>query len=415
MPGLGTVDLTDADLFRRNAFWPVLAWLRAHDPVHRHPEPDGDGFWVLSRYQDIVGVYANHDVFSSRFGMRLDSNPAAVEAVSQQMLIVTDPPHHTHLKRVLSKAFGPVELPRIEVLVRDVVHDAIRDAVHAAAQHEVIDFIDLAKRIPNQVVCSLMGIPRHDWEWIGAMTTEAFDSADPDERSAAHSEVFLYFADLLHQRRGGDGDDFVSRLARDRVRADEPPGERELSDEEIIFNCNGVLAGANETTRYAAAGGLLALMERPEQWDLLRAGGAAAVPGTVEEMLRWTTPGVHAMRTALQPARIAGVPIAAGDRVTLWNVSANRDESVFADPEVFDIRRSPNRHLTFGHGRHVCLGARMARLELAVFWEAFAEHVAAVEATGPAEFNDSNFTWGVRALPVRLHATPTTDGNGGLR
>jgi cytochrome P450 len=405
------IDLTSPDLFRGNAFWPVLAWLRANEPVHRHPEPDGTGFWVLSRYRDIADVYADHQTFSSRYGMRLDSDPAAVAAVAQRMLIVSDPPHHTHLKRVLSRSFGPSEMPRIEHLVRQVVREVLDDAVTG----EPLDLIDLAKQIPNRVVCALMGVPRPDWEWIGAVTTDAFDSEDVDERRDAHSEVFLFFTELLQRRRENPGDDFVSRIAQDRVVTEEPPGERDLSDEEIIFNCNGVLAGANETTRYSAAGGVLALVENPDQWRALLDGGPAAVPSVVEETLRWTTPGVHAMRTATRDTTIRGVPIAAGDRVTLWNVSANRDEEMFADPDRFDIARHPNRHITFGHGRHVCLGARLARLELAVFYEELIRRVGAVELAGEPRYNPSNFTWGLRSLPVRLLPARMTVDAGGSR
>jgi cytochrome P450 len=405
------IDLTDPSLFRGNQFWPVLAWLRANEPVYRHPEPDGPGFWVLSRYRDIVDVYTDHETFSSRYGMRLDSDPAAVQAVAQRMLIVSDPPYHTHLKRVLMRSFGPSEMPRIEGLVRQAVREVLDEAVTG----DPLDFIDVAKLIPNRVVCALMGVPRADWDWIGSVTTDAFDSEDPDERSAAHSEVFLFFTELLQERRDTPGDDFVSRIAHDRVVTEEPPGERELSDEEIVFNCNGVLSGANETTRYSAAGGVLALMQNPDQWQALLDGGPAAVPGVVEETLRWTTPGVHAMRTATRDTTIRDVPIARGDRVTLWNVSANRDEDVFEQPDRFDIARRSNRHITFGHGRHVCLGARLARLELAIFYEELIRRVGAVEPAGEPQYNPSNFTWGLRSLPVRLLPARSTADAGGFR
>jgi cytochrome P450 len=391
------VDLRDPDLFSRNAFWPVFAWLRQHAPVHRHEEPDGPGFWVLSRHQDIVGVYADHEGFSSRYGMRLESNPDAITAVSQRMLIVSDPPDHTCLKRVLSKAFGPGEMARIGGLVRQVVADLLAAAVDAGE----VDFIEVAKRIPNHVVCTLMGIPRQDWEWIGDITTTAFEGGD-DDRSGAHGEIFLFFADLLQQRRDSAGDDFISMIARQRRAIDDAGGERLLTDEEIIFNCNGVLAGANETTRYTAAGGLLAFIDNPEQWALLRAGGPAAAPAAVEEILRWTTPGVHALRTVLRPARIDGQLLEPGDRVTLWNVSANRDEAVFEAPQRFRVDRKPNRHITFGHGRHLCLGARLARVELTALLEELLLQVDGIDLAGEPQYNASNFTWGLNSLPVRL-------------
>lgn len=392
------VNLLDSELFAKDAFWPVLRWLRQNAPVHRHPEPDGPGFWAVTRHRDIMSVYADTQSFSSRFGMRLDSDADAVAAVSQRMLIVSDPPDHTHLKRVLQKSFGPATLPRMDGLVRQVVAEVIQEAVEAGE----VDFIDVAKKIPNYVVCTLMGIPREDWEWIGDLTTDAFESPDEAERSGAHGEIFLYFTDLLQQRREQPGDDLVSVIANERRVADVPGGERPLTDEEIVFNCNGVLAGANETTRYSAAGGVLAFVRNPDQWAVAREGGPAVAALAAEEILRWTTPGVHAMRTVMRPARIGGVRVEPGDRVTLWNVSANRDEDVFDQPDRFVADRKPNRHIAFGHGPHLCLGARLARIELAAFVEEFAQRVERIELTGEPLYNASNFTWGLRRLPVRL-------------
>ncbi|MFF9399932.1 cytochrome P450 [Streptomyces sp. NPDC014744] len=392
------VDLLDPSLFERGEFWPVLAWLRTNDPVHRHAEPDGPGFWVVSRYEDIVGVYGDQENFSSRYGMRLDSDAEAVSAVAQRMLIVSDPPDHTHLKRVLQKMFAQAELERVGHLVRRVVHDVLTEAVEAGE----LDFLDAAKKIPNHVVCSLMDIPRADWEWVGDITTEAFEGADEETRQAAHGEIFLYFTELLADRRKNPGTDFVSRVAHDRRATDVPGEERLLTDEEIVFNCNGVLAGANETTRYSSAGGVLALIENPDQWTALRTGGPAAVPAAVEEVLRWTVPGVHAMRTALRPTTVGGVRIGVGDRVTLWNVSANRDEAVFPRADRFDVTRSPNRHISFGAGRHLCLGARLARMELNAFLTGLTALVDRMELLGEPRYNASNFTWGISSLPLRL-------------
>ncbi|MEU6159955.1 cytochrome P450 [Streptomyces sp. NPDC047130] len=392
------IDLLDPEPFRRDDFWDTFAWLRANAPVYRHPEPGGDGFWVLSKHRDIVNVYADSDTFSSARGMRLGSEPAAVAAVTQRMLIVSDAPHHTRLKRALYQAFGPQQMPRLEALVVDVVADLVAEAAEAGE----LDFIDLAKQLPNRVVCAMMGIPRADWAWIGALTTDAFDSPDEAVRSNAHSEIFLYFIELLAERRARPGTDLVSQIAHDTL-VDEGDGtERPLSDEEIVFNCNGVLSGANETTRYSAAGAVHMFARLPEQWELLRRLGPEGVAPAVEEILRWTTPGVHALRTALRDTEIAGTPVAAGDRVTLWNVSANRDEDVFTDPHAFRVDRRPNRHVAFGHGRHLCLGARLARFELGALLTEMLGALDGFELTGPALFNSSNFTWGITSLPVRL-------------
>ncbi|MFJ8588413.1 cytochrome P450 [Streptomyces sp. NPDC093595] len=392
------IDLLDPAPFARNDFWSAFAWLRAHAPVHWHPEPGDDGFWVLSKHRDIMAVYADSDTFSSARGMRLGSDPAAVAAVAQRMLIVSDAPHHTRLKRALHQAFGPQQMPRLEALVETVVGELVAEAVEEGE----LDFIDLAKQLPNRVVCAMMGIPRADWAWIGALTTDAFDSPDETVRSNAHSEIFLYFIELLGERRARPGDDLVSQIAHDTL-VDEGDGtERPLSDEEIVFNCNGVLSGANETTRYSAAGAVHMFARLPEQWELLRSLGPAGIAPAVEEILRWTTPGVHALRTAVRDTEIGGTRIAAGDRVTLWNVSANRDEDVFTDPHAFRVDRRPNRHVAFGHGRHLCLGARLARFELGTLLTGMLAALDGFETTGPVQFNSSNFTWGIKSLPVRL-------------
>lgn len=387
------IDLTDDAQFGDNTFWPALAWLREHDPVHWHET--GGGFWAVTRYVDAVEVYRDSEVFSSRYGMQLGTNPEAVAAVSQRMLIVSDPPDHTQLKRVMNKSLLPDDL---DSMIREVVRELLADALETGE----LDFVDMIQRLPTRVVCALLGVERPDWDWLGQTMTDAFE--DPDElvRAVNHGEVFQYFTDLLKERRKNPGSDFVSRVATDR--RDAPEGARELTDEEIIVNCNGVMAGGNETTRYSTAGGMLAFMQEPDQWALFRERGTEVVPTAVEEILRWTTPGVHVMRTAMRPSQIGDKEIAVGDRVTVWNMSANRDEHVFDDADRFLIDRAPNRHLAFGGGRHLCLGAKLARLELAIFLEELAERVSSMELVGEPEFMASNFTWGCRSLPVRLTA-----------
>ncbi|GGZ69825.1 cytochrome P450 [Streptomyces subrutilus] len=394
------IDLLDPAPFGRNDFWPAFTWLRANSPVHWHPEPGADdgGFWVLSKHRDIMKAYADGDTFSSARGMRLGSDPAAVAAVANRMLIVSDVPHHTRLKRALHQAFGPQQMPRLEALVEKVVGELVTEA----AERDELDFIDLAKQLPNRVVCAMMGIPRADWAWIGALTTDAFDSPDDAVRTSAHSEIFLYVIELLAERRLRPGGDLVSQIAHDTLVDEGDGSERPLSDQEIVFNLNGVLSGANETTRYSAAGAVHMFADHPDQWDLLRRLGPDGIGPAVEEILRWTTPGVHALRTAVRDTEINGTPVAAGSRVTLWNVSANRDEEVFADPHAFRVDRRPNRHVAFGHGRHLCLGARLARFELGALLTEMLAVLDGFELTGPVTFNSSNFTWGINRLPVRL-------------
>ncbi|MGB3438405.1 MAG: cytochrome P450 [Actinophytocola sp.] len=390
------IDLTAPGLWERNEFGEVFAWLRANEPVYRHEERDGPGFWVLSRYADVVHVYGDDELFSSRFGMRLDSNAEAVAAVEDRMLIVTDPPVHTRIRQLVGAGLGRAAMPRIEASVSRVVSDVVGEAVERGE----LDFLDAAKKIPNYVVCDLMGMPREHWEWVGDTMTESFD-ADGDDKVAADGELFLLFTEMLMDRRENPGDDFISLIAQAR-RTDRGGEERQLTDEEIIVNCHGVLAGANETTRFVMSSGLLELAREPGHVDWLRAAGTRGITTTAEEMLRWATPAVHVLRTVTRDTEIGGVPIAAGDRVTLWNPSANFDETVFTDPDRFLPDRTPNKHLAFGIGQHFCIGARLGRMELAAFLREVLTRVDRIELTGEPRYNSSNFTWGLIELPVRL-------------
>jgi len=393
---LSDIDLSNADMFAADTMWDSLARLRSEAPISHHTASDGD-HWALTRYHDVFAVYADTEHFASRFGMRLGSDPDAVDAVAQRMLIVSDAPDHPVLKRILMRWFGPEQWPTMQRLVDGVVTDVLADSVGRD-----LDFIEVAKALPNHVVCALMDLPRSDWEWVGAITTGAFD--DHGAATASNSEIFLYFMDLLEQRRRRPGDDFVSWVA---TRGQDGAG-RALTDEEIIFNCNGVLAGANETTRYSAAGGIAAFARYPEQWARLGTLGPDGVPAAVEEILRWTTPGVHALRTVTAPVCIRDVQLLPGERVSLWNLSANRDSDVFTDPDRFMVDRTPNRHLAFGHGRHLCLGARLARYELQVLVAELLNRVERIELTGPLAHTRSNFTWGVEQCPVFLTPRPMT-------
>jgi len=396
------IDLTAPGLWERNEFGEVFAWLRANEPVYRHEERDGPDFWVLSRYADVVHVYGDDELFSSRFGMRLDSNAEAVAAVEDRMLIVTDPPVHTRIRQLVGTGLGRAAMPRIEASVARVVSEVVCGAVERGE----LDFLDAAKKIPNYVVCDLMGMPREHWEWVGDTMTESFD-AEGDEKIAADGELFLLFTELLMDRRENPGDDFISLIAQAR-RKDRGGEERQLSDEEIIVNCHGVLAGANETTRFVMSAGLLELAREPGHVEWLRSAGPRGIASTVEEMLRWATPAVHVLRTVTKDTEIGGVPIAAGDRVTLWNPSANHDETVFTDPDRFLPDRTPNKHVAFGIGQHFCIGARLGRMELAAFLRELLARVDRVELTGEPKYNSSNFTWGLIELPVRLVPRPSS-------
>lgn len=392
-PPTTAVDLLDPAAYTSVTFHRQLAALRAVPGLYRHPEPDGPGFWVVSRHADALDVYADPARFSSRSGIRLGGSVDAAEAVADQMMVVSDPPRHGRIRRVVGSPFTPTALAAWQ----DRITAGVAALVDEVVEQGRCDLVtDLAVRLPNQVVCAMMDLPRSDWAWIGRLTTQGLDSPDPLDRLDANAEIFLYFADLLAERRVRPGDDLVSALVA--VAGD-------LSDDDLIVNLSGVLTGASETVRYSAAGGVHEFAQRPNLWDRLREA-PDRVPLAVEEVLRWTSPGLHALRTVTAPVEVAGTRLSPGDRVTVWNCSANRDPAVFAAPETFLPDRNPNRHIAFGWGPHVCVGSRVARLELRALFTALAGRVRAIMPAGEPAWGSGNFIHGLTSLPVDLLPDP---------
>ncbi|MFC0600182.1 cytochrome P450 [Streptomyces palmae] len=393
MNQLTAPDLFAPGLFEGTGFYETFAWYRAHDPVSWQQPPGApEGFWSVTRYRDVVAVHRDSTRLSSTKGMRLDSDDPAVSAVANKMLIVSDPPDHTRMKRVFIQPFSHEVLGRAEEYVEQVV----ADVVAAALRRPEPDLITHLERIPTDVICAIMGLPRSDWEWIGKKTTEAFESPSEVRRITANGEIFKYFIDLVNENRKTAANDFISGLtARNH-------SGTELTDEELVFNLSGILAGGNETTRYTLASLTHQLAEHPEQWARI-AGGKVDPAVATEEGLRWSVPGMHVMRTATEPVRVGEAEIAPGQRIVTWIGSANRDEEVFDDPDVFDVGRTGNRHLSFGAGRHACLGSRLARLEVTAYLRTLRSTVTSMTLEGEPRYNGSNFTWGLNALPVVLH------------
>ncbi|MDG5807979.1 cytochrome P450 [Streptomyces ossamyceticus] len=397
---VGHFDLTDPALFTDDRFIDVLAHLRAEDPVYFHPEGNGRGFWVITRHADVSHVYANADLFSSRLGMRLGGNPDAVKAVADRMLIVTDNPEHMRVRRLVGSAFTPPVIRTLETHVKSVVKELMASAI-ADGPREFVSAV--ARPLPTHVICAFMGLPRTDWEWIGRLTTDGIDSEDDDVRLNANTELFLYFTEVIEERRQHPGPDLISILIRAAAEA-EGAGAPPFSDVDLVVNLAGILIGANETTRYTVAGGLVALAEHHDQWVRLQQDPELVAPA-VEEMLRWVSPAVHAMRTVTQQTRLGDRTLAPGDRVTVWTHAANRDPAVFSGPDEFDIARRPNRHLSFGNGRHVCVGARLARMEIAAFLEELRNRVQRIRLVEPVEWSPSNFTRGPLSVMAELEPT----------
>ncbi|WP_282791750.1 cytochrome P450 [Streptomyces sp. CC224B] len=403
-PDPRAVDLTDPRTFHDvdpHALWRAF---REQSPVHWHPPTGGTpGFWVVSRYEDAVAVYRDNKRFTSEKGNVLATLLQGGDSAAGKMLAVTDGPRHRAIRNLMLKSFAP----RVLQPVVDGVHRHTRDLVARALRAGDVDFAaDVADHVPIHTMGDLMAIPEADRpqlvEW-NTRTLSRHDSDDSElESLMARNEILMYLSELAAQRRKNPGDDVISVLATATV--DGAP----LTEDEIVFNCYSLILGGDESTRMSLVGGLIALAENPEQWRRLKAG-EVTVDSATEEILRWTTPAMHFGRRALTDVPLRGQVIRAGDVVTLWNTSANFDEAVFTDPHTFDVGRSPNKHVVFGHGPHFCLGAFLGRVHVGAMVEALRDQVAAVALRGPAQRLYSNFVHGYSGLPVALTAEPAPE------
>jgi len=386
------IDLTDPDLYSSGDPYSVWKWLREHDPVHWHPPGLLPGFWVLTKYDDVRAVYRDPATFSSAGGILLRPEKYGDDPGGGRTMALTDPPRHRQLRALVDDWFAPRSVRLLEAEMRLVAHDIVMQAL----ERETCDFVtEIAARVPLYVICKMMGVPREDWERIFALTSEAFGAGDATERRLAHFDILQYFERLVAVRRKTPADDLVSVLVTAEI-----DGQK-LSLDELILNCDNLLVGGTENTRIAASGGMLAFLEFPDQWQALSAE-PALLPTAVEEVLRWTSTATHIMRTTTRPVTLRGQRIEAGERVTLWNPSANRDESEFADPDRFMVHRKPNRHLALGGGEHVCLGGPLGRVELRLLYDELLRNTARIELDGTPVKLSSIVVNGLEHLPLRL-------------
>jgi cytochrome P450 len=316
-----------------------------------------------------------------------------------------DDPRHQCIRRLVTPALSPRRLREIE----GTLAGRCAEILDAALASETCDFlVEVAAELPLQAIASLLGVPQEDRHRFMAWADATLDYDDRalgeiTERSAAASAaMFEYGARLLDEKRRCPGGDLLSVVARATLPEEARPGGR-LSDLEQQMFFNLLIAAGSETTRNSITAGLLALIERPDQWDSLRAE-RGLLPGAVEEMLRYASSTVYNRRTATREVERHGRVIRPGDKVVLWWQSANFDDRVFNDPLTFDIGRDPNPHLAFGTGSHFCLGANLARLEIRLVFDGLLDRVERPEPTGPVERTRSNKHAGFRHAPVRLAA-----------
>ncbi|WP_405113443.1 cytochrome P450 [Micromonospora sp. NBC_01405] len=386
-------DLSDPELYRADPV-PLWALLRARTPVFYTPVSDRGAFWSVLGHEPATRVLTDPSTFVSGKGMRLGNEQPATEAAAGKMLIITDPPRHGMIKRIISSTYTPRTVARL----RDTMREVVTEALDVAYEQDVCDFTDVAARLPVAVICDMLGVPKSDWDLMLRLTATALGN-DPhtsvEQMREAYTDLFLYYDDLAKHRRRNPGSDVTSALVNGQI-----DGEP-LTDEEVFLNCTGLLSGGNETTRYGTVGGLLALIDNPDSWRTLQAD-RSHVPSAVQEILRYASPLLHVRRTAVRDAEIGGHAISSGDQLAVWLPAVNRDPKAFVDPETFDITRSPNRHFAFGHGPHFCIGAPLAATEMEVFFEELVRRTDHAELAGQPQRLISDLVWGFETMPVRL-------------
>ncbi|MET7350965.1 cytochrome P450 [Streptomyces mirabilis] len=386
------INLVDPGLYAHGDPFVQWRWLRANEPVYWHPPTELPGFWALTRYEDVRTAYRDAETFSSAQGILLRPEAHGTDPGGGRTLALTDAPRHRQLRGLVDEWFAVRSVRRLEYEMAEIT----RSIVDKALRQGNCDFVaDVAARVPLYVICKMLGVPESDWEYLYDLTSQAFAAGDPLTRRFAHLNILGYFETLQAEKAARPGDDLVSVLATGDI-----DGER-LSPDDVILNCDNLLVGGTENTRIAAAGGMLAFLDHPEQWRQLVAD-PALLPSAVEEVLRWTSTATHIMRTAARTTEIHGRKIETGDRVVFWLPSANRDETVFDAPGSFTITRKPNRHLALGFGEHFCLGGMLARVELRLLYGELLDRSVRVEHDGPPKLLDSIVVNGPERLPVRL-------------
>lgn len=404
---LSGIDFTDLDNFAAGFPHHLFAVHRREAPVYFHEPtaqtPDGEGFWSIATYPETLEVLRDPDTYSSVTGGERPFGGTLLQdlSIAGQVLNMMDDPRHGQIRRLVSSGLTPRMIRRVEDDLRTRAQrllDAIRPGVP-------FDFlVDVAVELPMQMICILLGIPETDRHWLFEAIEPSFDFRGSREAvvsrlsvEEAGSRIFNYGQELIAAKRANPGDDMLSVVANAAAADSAEP----LSDIELYLFFNLLFSAGAETTRNAIAGGLLALASHPDQYRLLR-GDSELLPTAVEEIVRWTSPSPSKRRTATRAVTLGGQHIEAGQKVLVWEGSANRDPAVFADPDSFDVTRKPNPHLGFGQGVHFCLGVNLARLELRVLYQEILARFADLRVVAPVEWARSNRHTGIRHLMVEM-------------
>ena len=412
---LGEIDFTDLDNFADGFPHDLFAIHRREAPVYWHSAtdntPDGEGFWSVATYAETLEVLKDPVTYSSVTGGTRAYGGTLLQdlAIAGQVLNMMDDPRHSQIRRLVSSGLTP----RMIRLVEDDLRARTRRLLDEVAPGEPFDFlVDIAAELPMQMICILLGVPESARHWLFEAIEPQFDFGGSRKASLsqlsveeAGSRMYEYGQQLIASKREHPTDDMLSVVANATL--DDSGGDdgSALSDLELYLFFSLLFSAGAETTRNAVAGGLLALADHPDQLRSLREN-LAALPTAVEEMVRWTSPSPSKRRTATRDVTLGGQSVAAGQKIQIWEGSANRDAGVFERADEFDITRKPNPHLGFGQGVHYCLGANLARLELRVLFEELLSRFGGVQVVRPVEWARSNRHTGIRHLVVELNEEP---------
>lgn len=374
-------------------------WLRANDPIHWHKEPDGPGFWAVTRYEDVWTVDRDFQNFSSSPTIMISDPLADAPPFGDyQMMLMTDPPKHTVYRRLVREEFLPAptleRIPRMQQLARQIVDTVIEKGE--------CDFVtDIAGEMPSYVIAELMGIPLNDGRELYKLTEIIHTSPEaqaPGAGGQAVAKMFEYAIGVIAEKRARPKNDLATKLLQAEVDG------HKLADMEFLLFFLLLVDAGGDTTRNLLSAGMLAMLAEPEKLAWLKADLPGRLPAAREELLRWTTPVIYMRRTARHDVRLAGQQIREGDKVIMFFGAANRDAAKFVHADALDLARTPNEHIAFGTGPHNCLGQHIARIEIDAVLVEVLTRLEDLKVTGSPAWLQSNFISGPTHVPMRFKA-----------
>lgn len=412
MPGLEIPDLSSFETFVNGFPHDALTRLRSEAPVWWHEPtamtPDGEGFWCVSSHELVLEVFRSPRTYSSHTGGGRPFGGTTIDdmEMSGKLLNMMDDPRHQRIRQLVNKGFTPRMIGGVRADLVDMAQRILDGVAPVAGTRGSCDLVvDVAPELPLQAICMLLGVPVEDrrmlCEWVDVIS-ENYSSEDSSAARGDESvRMFEYGQRLISERTETPGDDLLSVVIHGEL-----PGQAEsrLDSVEVAMFWSLLFTAGAETTRKAIAGGLWELTKHPDQLARL-SGDRSLMPSAIEEIVRWTTPSVYKRRTATHDTELGGQLIRAGEKVVVWEMSANRDSAVFDDPFEFRVDRRPNNHVGFGHGPHFCLGANLARLEIDVMLNAILDRWSDIEVVGPATWTRTNRLSGLKTLPVQFTDT----------